>query len=224
MHGADRVGIQVTKLHHVKTDLGRGRAWLRLALNEESLESYLRIIAEDQKEKKKHYSKDALVWNSDQLMLLTTIISGLDFLNFQIEIDSPLLDPNKKGGAFCGRRLLVRGAAPHGATRRSRCDAVGILCGHQGLSVYCSARSLTGSLLRCAHRAHRSAPRARVNKTPTRRCIYQEESSHLTPMLLQLPFTTVWVSLFPLPMLLRVCSWYWHARGAVLDCFVRCTP
>ena len=31
-------------------------------------------------------------------MLLTTIVSGLDFLNFQIEVDSPLLDPSKKGG------------------------------------------------------------------------------------------------------------------------------
>ena len=39
--------IQLEKLKLVKTDIGRGRAWIRLALNENALESYIRMFTED---------------------------------------------------------------------------------------------------------------------------------------------------------------------------------
>lgn len=33
-----------SKLSHVATDVGRGRAWLRAAINERTLENYLHIL------------------------------------------------------------------------------------------------------------------------------------------------------------------------------------
>ena len=38
---------QLSKLQKVKTDIGRGRAWIRLALNEASMEAYMRNFLED---------------------------------------------------------------------------------------------------------------------------------------------------------------------------------
>ena len=36
-----------SSLQHAQTDLGRGRAWIRLAVNECSLESYLTVLCQD---------------------------------------------------------------------------------------------------------------------------------------------------------------------------------
>ena len=38
---------QLSKLQKVKTDIGRGRAWIRLALNEASMEAYMRNFLDD---------------------------------------------------------------------------------------------------------------------------------------------------------------------------------
>ncbi len=49
--------MQITNLKMVQTDIGRGRAWIRLALNENSLESYLGMFASDPESKPQFYSK-----------------------------------------------------------------------------------------------------------------------------------------------------------------------
>ena len=36
--------LRFTRLDHVQTELGRGRAWLRAAINERTLENFLHII------------------------------------------------------------------------------------------------------------------------------------------------------------------------------------
>lgn len=82
----------------MKTDLGRGRAWIRHALNECSLESYFRLFQDDRDHKPAYYSRDALLWNQEATSLLVTMLSGLEILAFDIELDSPLLDP-MSGGA-----------------------------------------------------------------------------------------------------------------------------
>lgn len=48
---------QLKKLRCVKTGRGLGRAWIRLALNEASLESYLTMFADDNDNKPKFYSR-----------------------------------------------------------------------------------------------------------------------------------------------------------------------
>ncbi|KAM4703674.1 pleckstrin homology domain-containing family M member 2 [Rhinophrynus dorsalis] len=83
---------QLEDLQHVATLLGRSRAWLYLALNENSLESYLRLFQENQSLLQKYYYKNALVCSHDHLTLFLTLVSGLEFIRFELELDVPYLD------------------------------------------------------------------------------------------------------------------------------------
>ncbi|XP_031761307.1 pleckstrin homology domain-containing family M member 2 isoform X1 [Xenopus tropicalis] len=83
---------QIEDQRHVATLLGRSRAWLYLALNENSLESYLRLFQENQSLLEKYYYKNALVCSHDHLTLFLTLVSGLEFIRFQLEMDVPYLD------------------------------------------------------------------------------------------------------------------------------------
>ncbi|XP_066462394.1 pleckstrin homology domain-containing family M member 2 isoform X2 [Eleutherodactylus coqui] len=83
---------QIEDQQHVATLLGRSRAWLYLALNENSLESYLRLFQENQSLLQKYYYKNALVCSHDHLTLFLTLVSGLEFIRFELELDVPYLD------------------------------------------------------------------------------------------------------------------------------------
>ncbi|XP_019831866.2 pleckstrin homology domain-containing family M member 2 isoform X2 [Bos indicus] len=69
-----------------------GRAWLYLALNENSLESYLRLFQENLGLLHKYYVKNALVCSHDHLTLFLTLVSGLEFIRFDLDLDAPYLD------------------------------------------------------------------------------------------------------------------------------------
>ncbi|XP_052450771.1 pleckstrin homology domain-containing family M member 2 isoform X1 [Carassius gibelio] len=83
---------QIDELQHIATNLGRSRAWLYLALSESSLESYLRLFQENQGLLQKYYYKNALVCSHDHLTLFLTLVSGLEFIRFDLELDVPYLD------------------------------------------------------------------------------------------------------------------------------------
>uniref|UniRef100_A0A8D2KWN9 Pleckstrin homology domain-containing family M member 2 n=1 Tax=Varanus komodoensis TaxID=61221 RepID=A0A8D2KWN9_VARKO len=83
---------QIEVLQHVATNLGRSRAWLYLALNENSLESYLRLFQENLGLLHKYYVKNALVCSHDHLALFLTLVSGLEFIRFDLDLDAPYLD------------------------------------------------------------------------------------------------------------------------------------
>ncbi|KAM4610713.1 pleckstrin homology domain-containing family M member 2 [Polymixia lowei] len=83
---------QIDELQHIATNLGRSRAWLYLALSESSLESYLRLFQENQGLLQKYYFKNALVCSHDHLALFLTLVSGLEFIRFDLELDVPYLD------------------------------------------------------------------------------------------------------------------------------------
>nr|XP_015192683.1 PREDICTED: pleckstrin homology domain-containing family M member 2 isoform X3 [Lepisosteus oculatus] len=83
---------QIEELQHIATNLGRSRAWLYLAMSESSLESYLRLFQENQGLLQKYYFKNALVCSHDHLALFLTLVSGLEFIRFDLELDVPYLD------------------------------------------------------------------------------------------------------------------------------------
>ncbi|XP_048879476.1 pleckstrin homology domain-containing family M member 2-like isoform X1 [Brienomyrus brachyistius] len=83
---------QIEELQNIATNLGRSRAWLYLALSESSLESYLRLFQENQALLHKYYFKNALVCSHDHLTLFLTLVSGLEFIRFDLELDAPYLD------------------------------------------------------------------------------------------------------------------------------------
>ncbi|KAJ8260205.1 hypothetical protein GJAV_G00178320 [Gymnothorax javanicus] len=83
---------QIEGLRHIATNLGRSRAWLYLALSESSLESYLRLFQENRGLLMKYYYENALVCSHDHLTLFLTLVSGLEFIRFDLELDVPYLD------------------------------------------------------------------------------------------------------------------------------------
>ncbi|XP_044068329.1 pleckstrin homology domain-containing family M member 2 isoform X1 [Siniperca chuatsi] len=84
---------QIDELQHIATNLGRSRAWLYLALSESSLESYLRLFQENRGLLQKYYfNRNALVCSHDHLTLFLTLVSGLEFIRFDLELDVPYLD------------------------------------------------------------------------------------------------------------------------------------
>ncbi|KAL8593876.1 hypothetical protein ACOMHN_023792 [Nucella lapillus] len=83
---------EIKNLRNVTTDLGRGRAWIFMALNDMLLESYIRCITQHTKMLKKHYAKDALLLDQQQMSVLLTLTSGLECAVFQLEYDLPYLD------------------------------------------------------------------------------------------------------------------------------------
>lgn len=85
---------EISRLKRITTDLGRGRAWLFLALNENLLESYMRCFLENASIVKKYYVREALVLDHQRMNVLVTLTSGLDFASFQLEYDLPYLDLN----------------------------------------------------------------------------------------------------------------------------------
>ncbi|XP_048250099.1 pleckstrin homology domain-containing family M member 2-like [Haliotis rufescens] len=82
----------IERIQNITTDLGRGRAWIFMALNENLLESYLKCIADNSKFVKKFYVKEALVLDDQRMNLLLTLTSGLEMVCFQMECDVPYLD------------------------------------------------------------------------------------------------------------------------------------
>ncbi|XP_064161195.1 pleckstrin homology domain-containing family M member 2-like isoform X1 [Anguilla rostrata] len=93
LHFTRREAIrQIEGLQQIATNLGRSRAWLYLALSESSLESYLRLFQENQALLQKYYYENALVCSHDHLTLFLTLVSGLEFIRFDLELDAPYLD------------------------------------------------------------------------------------------------------------------------------------
>ncbi|XP_041129513.1 pleckstrin homology domain-containing family M member 2-like isoform X1 [Polyodon spathula] len=93
LHFTRREAIkQIEELQHIATNMGRSRAWLYLALSESSLESYLRLFHENRTLLHKYYFKNALVCSDDHLTLFLTLVSGLEFIRFNLDLDVPYLD------------------------------------------------------------------------------------------------------------------------------------
>ncbi|MGH0132435.1 UNVERIFIED_CONTAM: hypothetical protein FKN15_049823 [Acipenser sinensis] len=93
LHFTRREAIkQIEELQHIATNIGRSRAWLYLALSESSLESYLRLFQENRNLLHKYYFKNALVCSDDHLTLFLTLVSGLEFIRFNLDLDVPYLD------------------------------------------------------------------------------------------------------------------------------------
>ncbi|XP_002737998.1 pleckstrin homology domain-containing family M member 2-like [Saccoglossus kowalevskii] len=92
---------QINMLNNITTDLGRGRAWLYMALNENLIESYLRCFAENVKVVRKYYVEHSIMRDDQRLLLLQTLTAGLDFATFDLDLTVPFLDltsylPSKK--------------------------------------------------------------------------------------------------------------------------------
>ncbi|XP_069426086.1 sorting nexin-29 isoform X2 [Ovis canadensis] len=75
-------------LRHIASDVGRGRAWLRCALNENSLERYLHMLLADRGRLSTFYEDWAFVMDEERSSMLPTMAAGLNSILFAINIDN----------------------------------------------------------------------------------------------------------------------------------------
>ncbi|EDQ93130.1 uncharacterized protein MONBRDRAFT_22573, partial [Monosiga brevicollis MX1] len=111
---------EINRLKLVRTGRGRSRAFLRHALNEYSMEAYLNMVVEDVVYKGRYYAAEAHLFNREGIELLSMILSGLETLAFDLNLDSSSLDPVKAGGGI----VATADALPSAATStRSRTNS-----------------------------------------------------------------------------------------------------
>uniref|UniRef100_A0A8C8MKP6 Sorting nexin 29 n=1 Tax=Oncorhynchus tshawytscha TaxID=74940 RepID=A0A8C8MKP6_ONCTS len=85
-------------LRHISSELGRGRAWLRCALNEHSLERYLHMLLTDGIRLGTFYEDWAFILDEERASMLPTMAAGLNSILFAINIDNTDLNGVPRAG------------------------------------------------------------------------------------------------------------------------------
>uniref|UniRef100_A0A3Q3GU01 Pleckstrin homology domain containing, family M (with RUN domain) member 1 n=1 Tax=Labrus bergylta TaxID=56723 RepID=A0A3Q3GU01_9LABR len=83
---------ELEKLSFVGTDVGRCRAWLRLALNDGLLECYLASLFREDSKLRAHYQPSALLLNAEEREVLLSYLQGLASLTFSLSYKSAVLN------------------------------------------------------------------------------------------------------------------------------------
>ncbi|KAK2884523.1 pleckstrin homology domain-containing family M member 1 isoform X1 [Channa argus] len=83
---------ELEKISFVSTDVGRCRAWLRLALNHGLLECYLVSLFREDSKLRAHYQPSALLLNPEEREVLISYLQGLASLTFNLSYKSAVLN------------------------------------------------------------------------------------------------------------------------------------
>lgn len=85
----------ISELEHlifVSTDVGRCRAWLRLALNDGLMECYLKLLLQEQARLCEYYQPTALLRDAEEAEFLLSFLQGLTSLSFELSYKSAILN------------------------------------------------------------------------------------------------------------------------------------
>ncbi|XP_033840414.1 pleckstrin homology domain-containing family M member 1 [Periophthalmus magnuspinnatus] len=82
---------ELEKLNFVTTEVGRCRAWLRLALNHGLLECYLVSLFREESKLQTHYQPNAILLNPEEREVLLSYLQGLSSLTFDLSYKSAVL-------------------------------------------------------------------------------------------------------------------------------------
>uniref|UniRef100_A0A146V862 Pleckstrin domain-containing family M member 1 n=1 Tax=Fundulus heteroclitus TaxID=8078 RepID=A0A146V862_FUNHE len=83
---------ELEKISYLGTDVGRCRAWLRLALNHSLLECYLVSLFREDSKLRTHYQPGALLLNEEEREVLLSYLQGLASLTFSLSYKSAVLN------------------------------------------------------------------------------------------------------------------------------------
>uniref|UniRef100_A0A674P6B9 Sorting nexin 29 n=1 Tax=Takifugu rubripes TaxID=31033 RepID=A0A674P6B9_TAKRU len=97
-------------LRHISSELGRGRAWLRCALNEHSLERYLHSLLADRPRLGNYYEDWSFVLDEERASMLPTMAAGLNSILFAINIDNTDLNGGLSRGGGNSVSHLLKGS------------------------------------------------------------------------------------------------------------------
>lgn len=83
--------LSIKEITNIRTNLGRFRAWLRLALMQKRLAHYFQILTEQKQELNELYDSCALIL-SDENVIITGLLVGLNVLDFNFYLKESVLD------------------------------------------------------------------------------------------------------------------------------------
>ncbi|KAF5306032.1 hypothetical protein FQR65_LT00747 [Abscondita terminalis] len=84
---------QITNLPQICTEIGQCRAWIRIALNDGLLSSYLLTMRQDSSALKPYYNTFAIVRDEEVLEVAQKLIEGMEtFSEFHLPVNSSLLN------------------------------------------------------------------------------------------------------------------------------------
>ncbi|CAF2065281.1 unnamed protein product [Rotaria magnacalcarata] len=83
---------EIESLLNIETNIGRGRAWFFFAFNDNLTESYIKCFQDNKKLIKKFYTSDSIVNDTQRLIALTTLCSGLENIQFDLKTDCVYFD------------------------------------------------------------------------------------------------------------------------------------
>ncbi|XP_063260149.1 pleckstrin homology domain-containing family M member 1 isoform X3 [Prinia subflava] len=83
---------ELEQLMFINTDVGRCRAWLRLALNDGLMECYLKLLLQDRARLHEYYQGPALLLDAEECEFLLCYLQGLSSLTFELSYKSAVLN------------------------------------------------------------------------------------------------------------------------------------
>ena len=83
---------QLAHLSHITSNVGKCRAWLRLALNDGLMESYFHAILADKKKISHNYAPKAFLRDEEAIAIMMNHFLGLLELNFDLNYNTPSLN------------------------------------------------------------------------------------------------------------------------------------
>uniref|UniRef100_F1KTF9 Pleckstriny domain-containing family M member 3 n=1 Tax=Ascaris suum TaxID=6253 RepID=F1KTF9_ASCSU len=94
LHKYTHVSImnQISAAKHIKSDIGKARAWIRIVLNEDALEHYLNLFWHDPISMCKYYDKSAYLRDLEHFNLMIGCVKAIAELGLCIPINNPLLN------------------------------------------------------------------------------------------------------------------------------------
>ncbi|KAM8988741.1 pleckstrin homology domain-containing family M member 1 isoform 1-T3 [Ara ararauna] len=83
---------ELEQLIFINTDVGRCRAWLRLALNDGLMECYLKLLLREKSPLPEYYQSTALLLDAEECEFLLCYLQGLTSLTFELSYKSAVLN------------------------------------------------------------------------------------------------------------------------------------
>ncbi|XP_077170061.1 pleckstrin homology domain-containing family M member 1 [Paroedura picta] len=83
---------ELERLDFISTDVGRCRAWLRLALNDGLMECYLKLLLQEKAGLCEYYRPPALLLDAEECEFLLSYLRGLSSLAFRLSYKSAVLN------------------------------------------------------------------------------------------------------------------------------------
>ncbi|CAI4232529.1 unnamed protein product [Auanema sp. JU1783] len=83
---------QIRNLNQIKTEIGKSRAWIRIVLNEKSLEHYVDLLLNETKALSQFYNDYAFLKDSERIERLKGVLKGLSLLSLNAATNSSLLN------------------------------------------------------------------------------------------------------------------------------------